>query len=257
MRTTRFQRQSVRIALASLALLVHTCAWCQAVDEARFGIGIETGAVGFSRNDVQVPNDTGTRFDMTRLTGSGPEFFARIQGHWNINSKHGLRLVLAPLEVSGTGELAEDTVFAGETFPAGTTEGTYKFNAYKLTYRYTFLDNEKWRLRVGVTGVVRDANIELRQGTLQANDDDVGFVPALHFGANYRFTDRWRFRLDFDGLAGGPGRLFDVGLFLDYDVNDSWRIGGGYRTLEGGADTDEVYNFAWLHYAVLAVDYRF
>ena len=104
--------------LLAAVLLPVASAWGQSAgDEPRFGIGLETGAVGFSKNDVQIPNDTGTRFDMTGLTGSGPEFFARLQGHWNINEKHGLRVVLAPLEVSGTGELEADTDFAGETFP--------------------------------------------------------------------------------------------------------------------------------------------
>jgi transposase len=37
----------------------------------------------------------------------------------------------------------------------------------------------------------------------------------------------------------------------------NWRVGGGYRTLEGGADTDDVYSFGWLHYAVLDVRYQF
>jgi len=34
-------------------------------------------------------------------------------------------------------------------------------------------------------------------------------------------------------------------------------VAAGYRTVEGGADVDEVYNFAWLHYAVLSVSYGF
>ena len=225
--------------------------------EQRFGIGLEAGAVWFSRNDIRIPGDTGTEFDMTKLTGSGPAAFFRLDGHWDINDKHGLRVVLAPLEVSGTGELPEDTEFAGETFPAGPTAGTYKFNAYKFTYRYTFFDRPNLRWRVGFTGVVRDANVELKQGSLQANDDNVGFVPTLHLSSDYRFADKWTLRFDFDGLAGGPGRLFDVALKLDYALNDSWRIGGGYRTLEGGADTDDVYSFGWLHYAVLDVRYLF
>ena len=71
------------------------------------------------------------------------------------------------------------------------------------------------------------------------------------------FGDRWLFALDFDGLAGGPGRLFDVALKLEYDLTERWRVGAGYRTLEGGADTDDVYTFAWLHYGVLDISYRF
>ena len=233
-------------------------AWGQTgFDERPFGIGLETGGVSFSRNDIRIPNDTGTRFDMTELTGSGPDFFVRLDGHWDINDRHGLRLVLAPLEVSGTGDLPGQTSFAGETFAAGATQGTYKFNTYKITYRYTFVDRPNLRWRVGFTGVIRDANVELRQGSLRANDDNVGFVPALHLSGDYRLAERWMLRFDFDGLAGGPGRLFDVALKLDYALNDNWRIGGGYRTLEGGADTDDVYSFGWLHYAVLDLRYRF
>ena len=247
-----------RILLLAALLLPGVAAWGQAgPDDRPFGIGLETGGVWFSRNDIRIPSDTGTEFDMAKLTGTGPGIFARLDGHWNINDKHSSRVVLAPLEVSGNGELLADTEFAGEVFPAGPTEGTYKFNAYKFTYRYTFVDRPTLRWRVGFTGVVRDANVELRQGDLQANDDNVGFVPTLHLSSDYRFAERWLLRFDFDGLAGGPGRIFDVALKLDYALNDNWRIGGGYRTLEGGADTDDVYSFGWLHYAVLDVRYQF
>ena len=248
----------MRVLLTAVLLVPIASAWGQAADDGKqFGIGLEAGGVWFSRNDIRIPGTTGTEFDMTALTGTGPDFFARLNGEWDINDKHGLRVVLAPLEVSGTGELAQDTDFAGETFPAGTTDATFKFNTYKFTYRYTFADNGAWLWRVGFTGVVRDANVELRQGDLQANDDNVGFVPALHLSGDYRMSERWLFRLDFDGLAGGPGRLIDLGLFVDYELNENWQVGGGYRTLEGGADTDDVYTFAWLHYAVLNVRYRF
>ena len=250
----------MRIRIPALVALLVPCvtAWGQPDnDEQTFGVGLETGGVWFSRNDIRIPNDTGTEFDMQELTGSGPEFFVRLDGYWDINDKHGLRVVLAPLEVSGTGDLPEDSVFAGETFPAGATQGTYKFNTYKVTYRYTFVDKPKVRWRIGFTGLIRDANVELRQGNLLANDDNVGFVPALHLSRDYRFAERWMMRFDFDGLAGGPGRLFDIALKLDYAVNDDWRIGGGYRTLEGGADTDDVYSFGWLHYVVFDMRYRF
>lgn len=35
----------------------------------------------------------------------------------------------------------------------------------------------------------------------------------------------------------------------------AWEV--GYRTVEGGADVEEVYNFAWLHYAVTSVRISF
>ena len=60
-----------------------------------------------------------------------------------------------------------------------------------------------------------------------------------------------------DGLASPQGRALDLGLLARYDINDAWYLAGGYRTLEGGADNDSVYNFAWFNYAVLSAGYRF
>lgn len=223
----------------------------------RGALVVESGPVWFSRNDVRIPGDDGTRFDMLDLTGDGPEAFARLEGTWDFGERHGFRLLLAPLEVSGTGNLSRETRFAGETFAAGAAAGTYKFSTYRLTYRYTFFDAGPWRWRVGGTVLVRDADVELRQGTLRANDDDLGFVPLLHLYGEYTVDDRWRLALDFDGLAGGPGRAVDVAVKGIYELTPDWRVGIGYRTLEGGVDNDDVYNFAWLHYAVASLEYRF
>jgi hypothetical protein len=246
---------SVLLGLASL--VAAGSAEAQSQDRGYFATDVEFGAVWSARNDVRIPGDTGTEFDMNDLIGSGPEFFARLGALWQINAVHGVRLVVAPFEVDGSGTLSRETEFAGETFAAGATEATYKFNAYKLSYRYTFYDRAAWRWRAGVTAIIRDANIELRQGALAANDDDLGFVPTLHLSGEYRMSERWRFAFDFDGLAGGPGRLVDLALKVEHDLNDRWRIGAGYRLFEGGVDTDEVYNFGWFNYAVLGVEYRF
>ena len=82
-------------------------------------------------------------------------------------------------------------------------------------------------------------------------------VPLLSFAAHYRFADRWRLIFDFEGLAGGPGRALDVALKLGYDFNEKWGLTAGYRTVEGGADIEEVYNFAWFQYAVVSGVFRF
>lgn len=225
---------------------------------AQFALDLETGGVWFTRNDAKIPNDAeGDEFDLLDLTGSGPDAFFRLGADWEITGRQGLRLVIAPLSVDGTGDLLQETRFVDTTFAPGPTEAEYRFNTYRLTWRYTFHDGEAWRWRIGVTGLVRDANIELTQGALQDNDDNVGFVPLLHLYGEYAIGPRWQFIFDFDGLAGGPGRAFDAALKLTYDVNDHWQLGGGYRTLEGGADNDDVFSFAWLHYGVLTARYRF
>ena len=81
----------------------------------------------------------------------------------------------------------------------------------------------------------------------------MGFVPLLHLAAEWRPSPNWVFAFDGDGLAGGPGRAFDATVKVGYQLGNDWQVRTGYRTVEGGADVDEVYAFAWLHYAVASL----
>jgi hypothetical protein len=56
-----------------------------------------------------------------------------------------------------------------------------------------------------------------------------------------------------DGLAGGPGRAFDLYLGGKVPVNDYLKIKAAYRMVEGGADVSSVYNFTMLHFANLGL----
>ena len=227
-------------------------------DIKRFSLELEGGPVWQSMNDVRIPGDSGTEFSFKDLTGSGPYAAGRFSLGWNIRERHSLRLVAAPLRVTGSGTFDQPVSFAGTTFAAGTsTEGKYKFDTYRLTYRYLFLNKNAWRLSAGGALLLRDAKIELEQNGLKASDSNVGVVPLLSFAADWMFADQWAARFDFEGLAGGPGRAFDVALKLQYDITDSWYAAAGYRLLEGGADNDTVYNFAWFNFAVLSIGYRF
>ena len=192
------------------------------------------------------------------VVGNGPWPAARLYLTWHIAQRHSLRALLAPLEVSDTGELTGTVNFAGSVFAPGTpTEATYQFNSWRLTYRYRFHAGDRWRWWVGFTAKIRDARIALAQDGVSAEKTDVGFVPLLNIHGNYRFSERWRIELDVDGLAGGPGRAVDASLKVYADINRRWAVSAGYRTVEGGADVDEVYNFAWLHYLVASAVVRF
>jgi hypothetical protein len=39
-------------------------------------------------------------------------------------------------------------------------------------------------------------------------------------------------------------------------VTPDWTVQLGYRTVEGGADVEEVYSFAWLHYGAVSLVWR-
>lgn len=230
-----------------------------AQDVSRVVIELEAGPVWQSRNEVQIPNsDAGTRFSLVDLAGQGPWPAVRLYLTWNLNSRHSVRGLLAPLAYTETGSLTRPINFARASYvPGDPVEATYKFNSWRLGYRFRFLDRERLQLRVGFTAKIRDAKIELRQGRTTSKDTDVGFVPLLYLGADWRFAEPWHLVFDFEGLAGGPGRAFDIGFKLGYAINDQWTLAAGYRTLEGGADVESVYNFAWLHYAVVSGIYRF
>ena len=221
-------------------------------------LGIEAGPVWQSRNDVQIPGDTGTRFSLADLTGEVPYPFVRLELFYDINKRHSLRFLIAPFEYSERGVLSEDVFFDDQTFNAGqSTEESYRFNSYRATWRYLFFLDEKWQWRVGATAKIRDAEITLKQAGRSSSDSNVGIVPLLNLYGEYQLADRWRLIFDFDGLASPQGRAVDLGLFAYYDINSRWYAGGGYRTLEGGADNDTVYNFAWFNYLSFSAGYRF
>jgi len=225
----------------------------------RFVVELEAGPAWQSRNDVQIPNDqTGTRFSLVDLVGSGPLPAARLYILWNINERHGLRLLLAPLSYTKSGQFPSSVNFAGETFQPGVpTDATYKFNSFRVGYRYHIHQGPDWNWWIGFTAKLRDAKIELVQEGKSARKTDVGFVPLLHVAGETRLGSGWSAVLDVEGLAGGPGRAVDASLKLRRDLGRSWGIAAGYRTLEGGADVESVYSFAWLHYATVSLVGRF
>ena len=148
--------------------------------------------------------------------------------------------------------------FRGSTFSAGQpTRATFRFNSYRLTYRYLLGCGCDWSLHIGATAKIRDPKIELQQGALRRVKNDLGFVPLLHLAYERRLAPRWRFLADVDFAAAPQGRAIDLTAKLYYDMSSQWSIGFGYRTIEGGADNDTVYTFSWFHQAVVSAVYRF
>lgn len=218
-------------------------------------IELEGAATWQSYNDVEIPNDgSATRFSLYDLAGAGPWPAGRIYLTWNLDERHGLRLLAAPFSLTEEGVPAADLRFAGAVYQGGVSaKAIYEFDSYRVTYRYRFHDGEHTTAWAGLTGKLRDARIALEQGATSSEKNDLGFVPLLHLAADWRFTPGWALTLDADALAGGPGRAEDVTLRLGWEASPRWSIHAGYRMVEGGADVDEVYTFAWLHYATLTL----
>ena len=181
---------------------------------------------------------------------SKTEVFFRIRVNYTIKSRHTLSLLYAPLETVSNGNLPYDISFEGVTFPANTDlTGTYKFNSYRLTYRYEILLKPKFEFGLGFTAKIRDAKITLASAGLEGGKANVGFVPIINFRMLWKLNDKLGFLLEGDALAAPQGRAEDVLLAATYRLSERLGLKAGYRILEGGADNDEVYNFALFNYA--------
>jgi hypothetical protein len=219
-------------------------------------VSAELSQLWQSRNDQRVPGNTGTQFSIASFN-KGPFTGYRIYAGYIFDKRHEIRALYAPLELEVSGQFHQPVNFQGTNFNASTdTKAFYKFNSYRLTYAYHYDEWNQWFLALGFSAKIRDAEVRLSQGGLSASKSNVGFVPLLNFQARRQLAETWQFRFDFDGLAAPQGRAIDAGFFLDYKIEKT-SLFGGYRTVEGGADNDTVYNFAWFHQAVLGLNYTF
>jgi len=213
-------------------------------------LDFETGAVFTGYNDVRIPGDQGTYFSLKSDLNAKTIIFYRLRASYTIKSRHTFSLLYAPLETKSAGSVANDISFQGVVFPAQSQlNGTYKFNSYRLTYRYDIVQNPKFEFGLGFTAKIRDAKIALSSPGLVSAKTNVGFVPIINFKVLWKIDDKYGLLLDGDALAAPQGRAEDVLIAATYKLSDHLGIRAGYRILEGGADNDEVYNFALFHYA--------
>lgn len=225
---------------------------------AQVDLDIETGAIFPGYNDVRIPGKGGTLFSLTEELEADPDVFYRIRVLYHFNERHHLGALYAPLSINSAGQLNRALVFEGQSFPAKTPlETTFKFNSYRLFYRYDFLRSDDIEIGAGFTAKIRDAKIAVSGGGRESEKANVGFVPIIHFRLLWKFAGDFGLLLEGDALAAPQGRAEDVLAALTYSATDRLRLKAGYRILEGGADNDEVYSFTLVNYASVGAMYQF
>ncbi|MCA1801774.1 MAG: hypothetical protein LC662_04895 [Rhodothermaceae bacterium] len=219
---------------------------------------IELGIVSTGYNDVRIPGDEGTRFSLKDDLKPDAGFFYRTRLGYTIAPRHTLSLLYAPLQISAEGSVANDILFEGVLFPANSDlDAIYKFNSYRLTYRYDLVLRSQFEFGLGFTAKIRDAKIALSSPGLQSEKTNVGFVPIINFRLLWNLNDKAGLLLEGDALVAPQGRAEDVLLAATYALTDRIGVRAGYRILEGGADNDKVYNFSLFHYATAGITYSF
>ena len=122
---------------------------------AQLKLDLETGGIFSGYNDIRIPGDGGTLFSLSEELEIDPSVFFRVRVFYDFNPRHHLGVLIAPLSLTSTGQLDRDLIFEGKTFPANTPlDATYRFNSYRLIYRYDFLLKEKIELGIGFTAKI-------------------------------------------------------------------------------------------------------
>lgn len=210
---------------------------------------LESGIVFPGYNDVRAPNsDTnqGTLFSLSDdFENTQNPTYLRAEAMLTLGGKHTFEATAAPLVIEAQNFNKESEIlYENLSFEGDGINGRYQFNTYRFSYRYELIQKEKFRLALGASVLVRDANITLTQGAMIRENTDLGFVPLISLHTEYALNPKLALMLKGDALVGPVGRAEDFFFGLKYAPRKSIALRLGYRIIEGGADVDQVYNFA-------------
>ncbi len=219
---------------------------------------LETGVLFVSLNDARIPGDTGTKISLVDDLSLQPAPYYRLRLGYRIAGRHLITALYAPLRINARGTAPVEVTFMDATYPAGTPLlGVYRFDSYRLTYRYSIVKRDNLDVAVGFTGKIRDAETSL-YGVEARRKTNTGFVPLLNVHVDWRpGNGPFGLLFDADALAAPQGRAEDILLAGTWQARPGTELYLGYRTVEGGADNDEVYSFAWVHYAAVGLKLTF
>jgi len=227
---------------------------------ARAGIEaeVEAGVAFVSRNDAAIPGNGGTKFSLVNDLSTDPAPVFRLRLGYRIARRHLITALYAPLRINARGSVGRDVSFMGSTYPAGSPLlAVYRFDSYRLTYRFSIWKRDNLDVAAGFTAKIRDAETSL-YGVDARRKTNTGFVPLLNVHVAWRPRGgAFGILFDADALAAPQGRAEDVLLAATWTFHKNLDLRVGYRMIEGGASNDEVYSFAWLHYVVAGIGMSF
>ena len=219
-------------------------------------IDIEGGVAYQTRNTCAIPADS-NKFSFRDLMGRGPFDYGRVTALINDDQNSGYRIVIAPLNFYGTGQLSSKVVFSGTTFAPGVqTAGRYIFNNYRFSWWHKWRPISNIDIRAGWTLFIRDADVALAQGSKTASFYNLGPVPLYYLLAEKKFGNGWAAEFEFDGLVAPEGGALDFALGASYRLNPSTAIKARIRYLDGGTGSGSAYNYTTVNYVSLGIEWR-
>ncbi|MEI7833587.1 MAG: hypothetical protein WCJ56_10370 [bacterium] len=221
-------------------------------------VDFELGTAENVHNVFRIPGVGGTWVSLPAELQVNDITYERVRVNYLPDEHTTWSVLYAPLKFHASGVSSQLINFDTASFPAGTAlEGSYKFNSYRLSYTYVAHPERTLSYGYGYTLKVRDAAITLNGGDISAESSNVGLVPLLNFRVDWQLDERSKITFDGDALVAPMGRAEDVALAYRYAVTPETTVRVTYRILEGGADNDNVYNFAQVNYTGVGVEYKF
>ena len=217
---------------------------------------IETGIIKVNRNDASsswknsfgdLNGTDGTLFSYANDFNNPvkPLFRFRASYTFGKSKKQVLSFLAAPVQYKTEGILKNPITFNSTVFEANQqTEGFYKFNGYRLTYRYNFIQRDDLVLGLGLTLNLRDAEFSLKQGSKYERNYNRGLVPLINTYVNYKFIDKLGILVDGDVFyVDNTGGAIDFLTGFIYTLNKNVSFKTGYRFFSGvGSEKGNVYN---------------
>jgi len=189
----------IRRTIAAIFTILLSTGYSEA--SAQLRLDVETGVVFSGYNNVQIPNNSGTKISLSDELETDPAFFWRVRLAYSLAERHNIVFLVAPLHLEGKGIINREVDFEGEQFPQGVLlKSEYRFDSYRITYRYDVYSSKKLKTCLGFTAKIRDASISLKGGNKAAEKKNTGFVPLVNFRVEWMFAKR--FTLILDGDAG-------------------------------------------------------
>ena len=236
---------------------------CVPIIHAQFMADMETGLNLSGYNDVRVPgNIVGNTFSLQNDVGSNASLFFRTKFNYTFKERHTVSVLLAPFTKTYKGKPKQNFNFAGQSYSSiYEVKAKYQFSSWRLSYRWDFINSKQFRIGAGLTGMIRDAKITMKGkdnmgAYVESSKSNVGFLPLINFFLAWKFTPCMDFRIEGDAIATPHGRAEDIFFGWAGCVSDIVKLKLGYRFLEGGADKDAAYNYAFFHHIVFGIMFR-
>ena len=140
-------------------------------------VNFESGALFTEINDIRNGNN-GTLFSLKNDFQTSASPFIRLRVGYISNSKNHFSFLYAPLTIIESGTIEKNILFEGKIFEANRPiETVYKFNSYRFTYNRRIIGKDNFKFGLGLSLKIRDAGISLKNGELNSENFNIGFIP--------------------------------------------------------------------------------